>query len=324
MKKRTFLSRLALTGMMIISMGIFAGCSSQSSESALSGNEAEALASGGTLVLRVNPEIAVEYDENGRVTAVRGKNEDGKDIVAGYQDYIGKECREVVGDLVSAIHEAGYFVEEVEGEGRKITIEIETGSALPGDQFLEEIVTDIKQYVTDMNMNSPVVVEGETDYGVTIYENTDYGVSAYDASPYDASPYDETPYEIEIPVTPAPSGETPAAPQETTDYSPYEESNYTPYEETDYSPYEESAYTPYVEPAAPVTPPAPAVSQETTDYSPYEESNYTPYEESNYTPYEESNYTPYEESAYSPYEESAYEESDYSPYEESNYSDYDE
>lgn len=311
MKKRTFLSRLVLTGMMIISMGIFAGCSSQSSESALSGNEAEALASGGTLVLRVNPEIAVEYDENGRVTAVRGKNEDGKDIVAGYQDYIGKECREVVGDLVSAIHEAGYFVEEVEGEGRKITIEIETGSVLPGDQFLEEIVTDIKQYVTDMNMNSPVVVEGETDYGVTIYENTDYGVSAYDASPYD-----ETPYEIEIPVTPAPSGETPAAPQETTDYSPYEESNYTPYEEsnytpyeeTDYSPYEESAYTPYVEPTAPVTPPAPAVSQETTDYSPYEESNYTPYEES----------------AYSPYEESAYEESDYSPYEESNYSDYDE
>lgn len=274
MKKRTFLSRLALTGMMIIGMGIFAGCSSQSSEPALSGNETAALVSGGTLVLRVNPEIAVEYDENGRVTAVRGKNEDGKDIVAGYQDYIGKECREVVGDLVSAIHKAGYFVEEAEGEGRKITIEIETGSVLPGDQFLEEIVTDIKQYVTDMNMSSPVVVEGETDYGVTIYDSTDYGVSAYDASPYD-----ETPYVIELPGAAVPAAGAPAAaaPQETTDYSPYEETNYTPYEA---SAYEESAYTPY-------------------EASAYEESAYTPYEES---AYEESNYTPYEESNYSDYD----------------------
>lgn len=291
MKKRTFLGRLALTGIMIISMGIFTGCSSQSSGPALAGNETAALASGGTLVLRVNPEIAVEYDENGRVTAIRGKNEDGKDIVAGYQDYIGKECREVVGDLVNAIHEAGYFVEEVEGEGRKITIEIEAGSVLPGDKFLEEIVTDIRQYVTDMNMNSPVVVEGETDYGVTIYDSTDYGVSDYDASPYDETPYDET------------------------DYSPYEETAYSPYDETDYSPYEESAYTPYIAPAAPPTPAAPAKPvtppAETTDYSPYEESNYTPYEES-----------AYEESAYSPYEESVYEETNYSPYEESGYSDY--
>lgn len=230
MKMRTFISRLALTGMMILSMGIFAGCSAQNSEQALSGNEMTTLASGGTLVLRVNPEIAIEYDGNGKVTAVRGKNQDGKDIVAGYQDYVGKECREVVGDLVGAIHKAGYFVEEVEGEGRKITIEIETGSSLPKDQFLDEIVTDIKQYVTDMKMNSPVVVEGETDYGVTIYDSTNYGETNY--SPYDdpATPYEATNY------TPY---DDPGTPYEV---SAYEESAYTPYEASDY---EESGYSNY-------------------------------------------------------------------------------
>ncbi len=53
-----------------------------------------------------------------RSSALTGENGDGKEIVAACPDYIGKDCEVVVQELVEEIHEAGYFVEEVEGEGQ--------------------------------------------------------------------------------------------------------------------------------------------------------------------------------------------------------------
>jgi len=295
MKMRTFVSKLALVGIMILGMGIFAGCGKQTTETA-------SLPESGTLLLKVNPEIAIEYDGNGRVTSVQGRNEDGKDIVSGYQDYIGKECREVVGDLVKEIQKAGYFVEEVEGRSRKITIEIETGSILPKEDFLDQIVADVQKCVADMKVNSPVVMPGETDYETTLYSISDYGVSAYEAKPPVSSAK-----EPEKPAsTPAPAPASTPKPGVTD----YEETPYTPYE---VSPYEESPYTPYEKPAPA---PAPAPQPEATDY---EETPYTPYEASPYeeTPYEATPYeaTDYEETPYTPYEASSYETTSYSDYE---------
>ncbi|MDE7319621.1 MAG: hypothetical protein K2N46_07810 [Lachnospiraceae bacterium] len=181
MKRRN--RRALWAGILILCAGLMAGCAEKQEETAvLANNEAEVQESGGILVLKVNPEIAVEYDENGRVTAVNGRNEDGRKIVESYQDYIGKECHEVVEDLVGLIHEAGYFVEEVEGESRKITIEIETGSILPEEGFVDEIVTGVQTYVRDMQLDSPVVagdqnINGATDYD--IYEHG-YGNEAYE------------------------------------------------------------------------------------------------------------------------------------------------
>lgn len=291
MKMRKFMRNLALAGIMVLGMGIFAGCGAKTQEAA-------SLAESGVLLLRVNPEIEIKYDKDGHVLSVQGVNKDGKDIVEGYQDYVGKECREVVGDLVKEIHKAGYFVEEVEGQNKKITIEIETGSILPDEEFLNEIVTDIQQYVTDMQMHSPIVLEGESDYGMTDWSLSDYGEAAYEK------------------VVPAgseskPQTDKPAAPAQDTTKPPVKadpSSPYSPYGTTDYG---TSPYTPY-EAASP--------------YTPYEaETPYTPYEEASpYTPYEEASpYTPYEEaSPYTPYEETNYGASAYTNYETSNYSDY--
>lgn len=182
MKKRNR-RRTMWAGIMILCAGLMAGCAGKQEETAgLAGSAAEVAESGGTLVLKVNPEIAVEYDENGRVTDVYGRNEDGKKIVENYQDYIGKECHEAVEELVGMINEAGYFVEEIEGESRKITIEIETGSILPEEDFLDEIVTGVQTYVKDMQIGSPVVTEeqsGDDQTDVTIYE-PEYGAEAYE------------------------------------------------------------------------------------------------------------------------------------------------
>ena len=123
------------------------------------------LADGGVLCLSVNPEIAVHYDGDGNVTKVEGRNDDGTAIVTDYTGYEGKPTREVVSELITEIGEAGYFVEEVEGARRQITIEIEAGSNLPSPTFLDEIVTDAKANVNSHQWQTPLDVLGESDYG---------------------------------------------------------------------------------------------------------------------------------------------------------------
>lgn len=143
MKKRY---SLAVALALVMSLACLAGCSSQSSTGApASGTE---LASGGVLLLSVNPEIAVEYDKSGLVTGVTACNDDALDIISACEGLIGQETRSVVSRLVTAIGEAGYFVEEIEGEARQITIEIESGSRLPSQSFLNDVVADVQTTVS--------------------------------------------------------------------------------------------------------------------------------------------------------------------------------
>ncbi|MBQ4128152.1 MAG: hypothetical protein IJD68_00085 [Ruminococcus sp.] len=196
MKKSIITIILAL----VMSLACLTGCGQ--STSTKGGTE---LASGGVLVLSVNPEIAVEYDKNGLVTNVSARNDDAMSIISNCKDLIGKETREVVTTLVSAIGEAGYFVEEVEGERRQITIEIESGSKLPHDAFLDEVVSDVRDCVNKNNWNVPMDVENESDYGITDYVDTDYGpendgVTDYDDTDYGpendgVTDYDDTDYD---------------------------------------------------------------------------------------------------------------------------------
>ena len=245
MKKR-FVSAIALA--LMTSMVFLAGCSkttavaeSSSETSGVSSNEnssasAVSLATGGTLYLSVNPEIAIFYDGDGKVTKVEGRNDDGSKILADYTGYEGKEARQVVRELVAEIGEAGYFAEEIEGENRQITIEIEAGSSLPHDGFLEEVAADVRECVNSHHWHSPVDVEGESSYGMTEYHDTDYGpdndgVTDYDDTDYGpnndgVTNYDDTDY------GPNNDGVTN---YDDTDYGPNND-GVTNYDDTDYGP----------------------------------------------------------------------------------------
>ncbi len=226
-KKSIIATLLAL----VISLACLTGCG----QSATTNNGTE-LASGGVLVLSVNPEIAVEYDENGLVTGVSARNDDALDIISSCKGLIGQETREAVTTLVSAIGEAGYFVEEIEGERRQITIEIEAGSKVPHDAFLDEVVSDVRDCVNANNWNVPMDVENESDYGITDYVDTDYGpnndgVTNYTDTDYGpnndgVTDYDDTDY------GPNNDGVTN---YDDTDYGPNND-GVTDYGDTDYGP----------------------------------------------------------------------------------------
>lgn len=118
----------------------------------------------GYLTLSVNPEIQIAYDDAGLVTALAGKNEEGKQIVAGYTDYVGQTCAVVVNDLIEKIYEAGYFVEDIDGRERNIVLQVEAGSAQPTEDFLNTILTDAQTTVQQMNLTSGVVSISKDDY----------------------------------------------------------------------------------------------------------------------------------------------------------------
>ena len=69
--------KLSIVGMALIALLLFiSGCSSNNASSELeeiSTAQGESLSSSGTIILKINPEIAVEYDEAGLVTRIVGK-----------------------------------------------------------------------------------------------------------------------------------------------------------------------------------------------------------------------------------------------------------
>jgi hypothetical protein len=182
----------------------------------------------------VNPEISLAYDEQGRVTQIKGLNDDGVAIADSYLDYIGKDCKTVVQDLIYRIHDAGYLVAGTDGTSRSITLQIQPGSTLPTDTFLNDIAADTQSTVAGLDLANNVVGIGQDDYdaadygpknnvltdrstinyssqsagvtdyndtdygpnndGVTDYGNTDYGAGSDGVTDYGNSGYGNTDY----------------------------------------------------------------------------------------------------------------------------------
>ena len=142
------------------------------------GSEASA-AEGGRLIIKVNPQVAVDYDESGAVTDVEGLNDDGKSLLKDYSDFEGKNSRTVVKDIVALMSDGGYFKTEKTDAGKQITISIEPGSKMPGKNFLKNIVADVKTYMGDKPYTGDIVVEGESNYGISDYAVSPYGDSSY-------------------------------------------------------------------------------------------------------------------------------------------------
>ena len=177
--RRTFL--VTVSSLALLSTALLTGCGSQqtaadnsiqtSTEEIAAEAPAEAgstaLAETGILVLSVNPEIQIDYDKEGVVTAITGRNEDGKKIAEASQDEIGKNCDEVLKNLITEIHSAGYFVEDIDGHQKNIVVQIEPGSVLPSDDFLENMSASTQSAVKGLKLTSDIVTIDDDDYDPT-------------------------------------------------------------------------------------------------------------------------------------------------------------
>ena len=121
--------------------------------------------SNGTLILSVNPRIRIDYDENGLVTAVSGKNTDGIEIVNNAGALEGLECAEAVQILIREIHSAGYFIDEIDGERRNVYLKVEKGSFVPSKSFVEDISLGVERTVEELNVNTDLITIESGDYG---------------------------------------------------------------------------------------------------------------------------------------------------------------
>lgn len=159
MTQKQLLNKVFLS---LMSFMMLTGCglasSPEESETASSFEESsltQASFDSGLLTLRINPEVQIEYNKEGLVTRLDGTNPAGEEIVASYPDYVGKDSREVVQDLVGLIHDAGHLVNESDGTTRNITLELEPGSVMPHEDFLNQLSNTIQETVTELDFSTP-------------------------------------------------------------------------------------------------------------------------------------------------------------------------
>ena len=85
----------------------------------------------GTVLLSVNPEIEMDYNDVGNVVALTGRNQEAQTLLASYTGYEGRPCTQVVGELVDEINALGYFDATVGGHEKKHHPEAGAGLRLP-------------------------------------------------------------------------------------------------------------------------------------------------------------------------------------------------
>ncbi len=267
MKRRKI---LAAASSLAVLAALLTGCGAQPQESSVTA---------GVLTLRVNPEIAIHYNQSGKVVALEGDNQDGREIVEAYPDYIGKDCEVVVQELVEEIHAAGYFVEEVEGQPRRVVLELDDDSQEPREDFLEDMSRSAQDALEGLSLGSAVVVEddgaavspspkaSEAPVGASDYNDTDYGPNNDGVTDYNDTDYG-----------PNNDGVTD---YNDTDYGPNND-GVTDYNDTDYGPNNDGVtdYAPTPAPAtptpAPVQPTLPPVVDTDYGYGSDGVTDYTP------------------------------------------------
>ncbi len=169
---RTKLLGLALTTTMALSVLTACGSSAETASlpslsalpSAAASSQEESNASVGTVLLSVNPEIEMDYDGHGNVTALTGRNQDAQALLSDYTGYEGRPCTEVIGELVQEISARGYFDTTVGGKERNVILKLEQGSAYPTDQFLEELAGAVREVVAAEQSGSQPVLLDQDDY----------------------------------------------------------------------------------------------------------------------------------------------------------------
>ena len=173
MKKKMTMLALTLTAALVLT-----ACGNQPASAAQTSAAAPTVAptetpaaaqtaAAGTVLLSVNPEIEMDYDDDGRVLALRACNADGQAVLNGYDGYTGRPCPEVAGELVGRINAGGYFDETIGGQEKNIVLKLEQGSAQPDAAFLTEMEQAIRTTVERDGIGSRTVALDADDWDDT-------------------------------------------------------------------------------------------------------------------------------------------------------------
>ena len=171
MKKNTYAKLFGLALTAALTVTALAACGGAPQTEALPDNTSSAplvqedpAGSVGTVLLSVNPEIEMDYDEAGNVVALTGLNDDGRAVLSGYTGYEGKACTTVIGELVDEINAGGYFDTTIDGNEKNIVLKLERGSRYPSDQFLNELAEAVRLVVEADQIGSQTVTLDDDDY----------------------------------------------------------------------------------------------------------------------------------------------------------------
>ena len=171
MKKNTYAKLFGLALTAALTVTALTACGGAPQTEALPDNTASAplvqedpAGSVGTVLLSVNPEIEMDYDEAGNVVALTGLNDDGRAVLSRYTGYEGKACTTVIGELVDEINAGGYFDATIDGNEKNIVLKLERGSRYPSDQFLNELAEAVRLVVEADQIGSQTVTLDDDDY----------------------------------------------------------------------------------------------------------------------------------------------------------------
>lgn len=147
---------------------LLTGCGASDTSAVEAANENGSI---GTVLLSVNPEIEVSYDDDGMVVEVEGVNDDGRSISENYTGYQNKDCQTVIAELVQDIYDSGYFSETIDGHTKNIVLKLEAGSAYPDDDFLEGVAQSVKDVAEANSIGASTVAVDEDDLDDSGYIN---------------------------------------------------------------------------------------------------------------------------------------------------------
>ena len=114
----------------------------------------------GKAFLRVNPEIAVYFDADGKVYLVEALNQDAAALLADFRDYEGIDFAIVAANLVELVGKAGYFDQEEATVA--VTLDSVDGNPLEdalADRLKAEVTKSVGDTLTEGNWDADLTVE---------------------------------------------------------------------------------------------------------------------------------------------------------------------
>ncbi len=124
----------------------------------------EILSQGGFIHLNVNPEIRIGFNADGYVNTITAENKEAESLLKDFSNYQGKSCEEVVDKLIALIKDAGYLVDDIDGENKVVVIQLDSGSKEPKKDFVNNLKDHAEKGVKDMDVRPEFVKIEEKDY----------------------------------------------------------------------------------------------------------------------------------------------------------------